>query len=84
MISDELKPETRTAIAALKAEGLKTVMLTGDAADSAEAVAREIGLDEVHAKLLPQDKLRILKETREKYGPVMFVGDGINDAPRCV
>ena len=81
VISDELKPETRTAIAALKAEGLKTVMLTGDAADSAEAVAREIGLDEVHAKLLPQDKLRILKETREKYGPVMFVGDGINDAP---
>ena len=81
VISDELKPETRTAIAALKAEGLKTVMLTGDAADSAEAVAWEIGLDEVHAKLLPQDKLRILKETREKYGPVMFVGDGINDAP---
>ena len=81
VISDELKPEARTAIAALKAEGLKTVMLTGDAADSAEAVAREIGLDEVHAKLLPQDKLRILKETREKYGPVMFVGDGINDAP---
>ena len=56
-------------------------MLTGDAADSAEAVAKEIGLDEVHAKLLPQDKLSNLKAVREKYGPVMFVGDGINDAP---
>ena len=56
-------------------------MLTGDAADSAQAVAQETGLDEVHARLLPQEKLSRLQAVREKYGPVMFVGDGINDAP---
>ena len=56
-------------------------MLTGDAEDSAQAVAKETGIDEVHAKLLPQDKLSKLQEIREKDGAVMFVGDGINDAP---
>lgn len=81
VISDALKPESKGAIAALKAQGLKTAMLTGDAADSARAVAAETGLDEVHARLLPQEKLRRLQAVREKYGPVMFVGDGINDAP---
>lgn len=81
LISDVLKPESKEAIAALKALGLKTAMLTGDAADSAQAVAAETGLDEVHARLLPQEKLSRLQAIREKYGPVMFVGDGINDAP---
>ena len=56
-------------------------MLTGDAQESADAVAKETGIDEVHAKLLPQDKLSELKKIRENHGAVMFVGDGINDAP---
>ena len=53
----------------------------GDAQESADAVAKETGIDEVHAKLLPQDKLSELKKIRENHGAVMFVGDGINDAP---
>ena len=61
--------------------GLYTVMLTGDSKDSAEEVAEKTGIDEVHAKLLPQDKLSILTEVRSRHGSVMFVGDGINDAP---
>ena len=81
LISDALKPESAKAVAALKAQGIKTVMLTGDAADNAESVGRQLGLDEVHAKLLPQEKLEHLQQVRAKYGPVMFVGDGINDAP---
>ena len=57
------------------------MMLTGDAEDSAKAVAAEVGIDEVHAKLLPQDKLEKLQKIRSEKGAVMFVGDGINDAP---
>ena len=56
-------------------------MLTGDAQGSAQAVASEVGIDEVHAKLLPQDKLTELQKIRAEKGEVMFVGDGINDAP---
>ena len=56
-------------------------MLTGDGQASADAVAQAVGIDEVHAQLLPQDKLSELNMLRNKYGPVMFVGDGINDAP---
>ena len=80
-ISDTLKPDAREAINHLKSAGLATVMLTGDAADSAKAVATEVGIDEVHAKLLPQDKLEKLQKIRSEKGAVMFVGDGINDAP---
>ena len=60
---------------------LTTAMLTGDAAASAQAVAQAAGIDEVRAKLLPQDKLNELSRLRKQYGAVMFVGDGINDAP---
>ena len=56
-------------------------MLTGDAWMSAEKVAKETGIEEVHAKLLPEEKLYHLNEIRNQYGVVMFVGDGINDAP---
>ena len=56
-------------------------MLTGDAQKEAQAVAKAAGIDEVRAQLLPQDKLSELNMLRNKYGPVMFVGDGINDAP---
>lgn len=81
VISDTLKDDSKTAISNLKARGIKTVMLTGDALESAEAVAKETGVEEVYAKLLPEEKLQRLQAVRKQYGAVMFVGDGINDAP---
>ena len=81
IISDTLKSDAAEAVKRLKSMGLYTVMLTGDSKDSAEEVAEKTGIDEVHAKLLPQDKLSILTEVRSRHGSVMFVGDGINDAP---
>lgn len=81
VISDTIKPDAVTAIAKTKKYGIVTAMLTGDAEDSAKAVAAEAGIDEVHAKLLPEDKFKELKKIRKKHGSVMFVGDGINDAP---
>jgi len=85
-ISDIVKPESKQAMADLKAAGIKkTVMLTGDQDAVAQKVAKEIGLDEVHSQLLPGDKLmqleKIIKDTDAK---VAFVGDGINDAPSLV
>lgn len=83
VISDRPKPDAAAAIAALKACGVKkTVMLTGDSRAVAAAVAAELGVDEYHAELLPADKVarmeELLKDTR---GKLVFVGDGINDAP---
>lgn len=81
LINDTLKDDAKAAVAALKKQGLVTAMLTGDGAKEANAVADAAGINEVRAKLLPQDKLNELNRLRNKYGPVMFVGDGINDAP---
>ena len=81
LINDTLKEDAQEAIASLKKQGLVTAMLTGDAQKEAQAVAKKAGIDEVRAELLPQDKLSELNMLRNKYGPVMFVGDGINDAP---
>ncbi len=81
LISDTIKPEAPGAISSLKEMHITTAMLTGDAADNAHSVASEIGIDEVHARLLPEEKLSKLQEIRSKHGAVMFVGDGINDAP---
>ena len=81
VISDTIKEDAASAIASVKDLGIKTVMLTGDAEESARAVADQTGVDEVHAKLLPQDKLSELHKIRQNDGAVMFVGDGINDAP---
>ena len=85
VISDEVKPDAKAAVAALKEEGVrKTVMLTGDAKAVGEEVARELGLDEVHTQLLPADKVeqveRLLGQKSPR-GKLVFVGDGINDAP---
>ena len=85
VISDQVKPDAKEAIAALKAQGVKkTVMLTGDAKAVGESVARDLGLDEAYTQLLPGDKVErveaLLSETSPK-GKLAFVGDGINDAP---
>ena len=81
LISDTIKSDASDAISRLNTMGLHTVMLTGDSEASANVVAGKTGIHEVHAKLLPQDKLSILQQIRSKKGSVLFVGDGINDAP---
>ncbi len=78
---DQLKPEAAAAIAQLHALGIRTVMLTGDNAGSAQHVAAQLGIDEVHAQLLPEDKARIIGQLRAQGQIVAMVGDGINDAP---
>ncbi len=80
-ISDTIKEDAVAALAKMKQQGIVSAMLTGDAQESAEAIAAEAGVQDIHAQLLPQDKVSCLQSIREKYGPVMFVGDGINDAP---
>ena len=81
-VMDRERPDAAAKIDALRAAGItRVVMLTGDNARVAEAMARRLGIDEVHAGLLPEDKLRIVGELSEKYGPVAMVGDGVNDAP---
>lgn len=83
-ISDVVKPTSKEAISGLKASGIKTVMLTGDTAKTAQRVGTELGLDEIHSELLPADKVaqveRLLGEKGAKE-KLAFVGDGINDAP---
>ena len=81
VIADTVKRDAKSAIDCLKSMGLGTVMLTGDEESSAKSVAEQVGIEKVYAKLLPQEKLEILQKLREEYGSVMFVGDGINDAP---
>ncbi len=83
-IADQIKEDAASAIAGLKARGIRTVMLTGDSRAVAESVGARLGIDEVHAELLPENKVReverLLAEKSPK-GKLMFVGDGINDAP---
>lgn len=81
IIADELKADAISSIKRMKSIGIGTVMLTGDEKKSAQSVAKEAGIEEVHAQLLPQEKLEHLQEIRQRQGAVMFVGDGINDAP---
>ena len=84
-IADQVKPGAKAAIQGLKRAGVtKTVLLTGDAEETARAIAAELGLDEYHSQLLPGDKVDRLEAllAREKQGEALaFVGDGINDAP---
>lgn len=85
VISDVVKKESKSAIEALKKAGIhRTIMLTGDREEVAQKVARELGVDEFHGQLLPQDKMKIMEELLEKKKAseaIAFVGDGINDAP---
>jgi len=84
LIADAIKADAKAAIAGLKARGIRTIMLTGDSRAVGEAVAHEIGIDEIHAELLPQDKVTRLEEvlaSKRKGEKIIFVGDGINDTP---
>ena len=81
LISDTVKPDAAQAMERLRRKGYTTVMLTGDAREAAQAVAKELGVEECYGSLLPQQKLEILGNIRQEKGAAMFVGDGINDAP---
>lgn len=84
MLADKIKEDAYKAVAALKREGIQTVMLTGDSREVGEAVAERLGIDKVHAGLMPSDKVRIVEDilhAKPEKKKVAFVGDGINDAP---
>ena len=81
IIADALKADSKEAIRRMNSKGYQTVMLTGDVAASAKYIAGEVGIQGVRAELLPQDKLEVVQSLRNDHGSVMFVGDGINDAP---
>lgn len=80
-IADPIKPSARAALQALHRLGVRTAMITGDNPHTAAAVARELGIDDVRAEVLPDGKVEALESLRAAYGKVAFVGDGINDAP---
>ncbi len=81
LIADQVKQDARATAQALHGMGVGTAMLTGDAKRIGEAVAADIGIDEVYTELLPQDKVEALETIRQAKGSTAFVGDGINDAP---
>lgn len=80
-VRDEPRPEAKKTIEKLHAMGMKIVMLTGDNKDTALAIANELGIDDVHADLKPEEKIEAVRKLEQKYGKVIMVGDGINDAP---
>jgi len=80
-VSDPVKETTAEALDSLHAAGIRVVMITGDSRATAEAVGRELGIDEIHAEVLPEDKNRIVTELQERGAIVAMAGDGINDAP---
>ncbi len=83
-VADTVKEDAHGAIAALKAKGIDTVMITGDNQQTADAIARKLGIEKVFAEVLPQDKAQKVKLLQDEGLKVAFVGDGINDAPALV
>ncbi|TKX83609.1 HAD family hydrolase, partial [Halorubrum sp. SS5] len=81
-VADEIRPEAKRTVARLKQLGVaRTVMLTGDNERTARAIADQVGVDEYHAELLPEDKVTAIEELVDEFDGVAMVGDGINDAP---
>ena len=80
-IADTVRPESKVALQDLHRAGYRIALLTGDNQHVANALAKELGLDDVRAELLPQDKVEAIRDLQRKYGPVAMIGDGINDAP---
>jgi Cu+-exporting ATPase len=80
-VADTLKEDSMAAVRELESMGLKTIMLTGDNRATADAIAAKVGIGEVYAEVMPDEKVRVVMEAQEKYGMVAMVGDGINDAP---
>jgi Cd2+/Zn2+-exporting ATPase len=81
-IADQVRPDAARAIADLKRLGIQhLIMLTGDNQETAHSVAEAVGILEVHAELLPEQKLHLIRKLQQRYGAVAMVGDGINDAP---
>ncbi|MGB7303652.1 MAG: heavy metal translocating P-type ATPase [Burkholderiaceae bacterium] len=80
-VADPIRPEAAETIASLHRRGIRTVMVSGDRQQTAQAVGDALGIDEVRGDVMPADKRQAVLELREKYGIVAFVGDGINDAP---
>lgn len=80
-ITDPIRDSAKQAIITLHAAGLKTAMISGDNQQTAESIARQLGIDEVYGGVLPEGKVAKIKKLRERFGVVAFVGDGINDAP---
>lgn len=81
IINDTIKKDSKEAVSDLKKYGMWTAMLTGDAEENARNVAAIAGIDDVYARQMPEDKLNNLVKIRQSHGAVMFIGDGINDAP---
>lgn len=80
-VADPIKDSTPAAIQALHQQGLKVAMITGDNRHTAQAIAQQLGIDEVMAEVLPEGKVQAIETLRQRYGTLAFVGDGINDAP---
>ncbi len=80
-VADTLKEDSVDAVRELESMGLKTIMLTGDNKATADAIAARVGIGEVYAEVMPDEKVRVVMEAQERYGMVAMVGDGINDAP---
>lgn len=80
-VADAIKEDSTEAISTLKKVGVDSIMLTGDTAAAAQYVGEQVGIETVHASLLPQDKAKKIEELKAKYGSVAMVGDGVNDAP---
>ena len=80
-VADEMRESSKEVIGKLNSMGIETVMLTGDNARTAAAIGKRVGVSDIRADLLPEDKLNFIKELRRKYQSVAMVGDGVNDAP---
>lgn len=80
-VADEMRESSKEVISKLNSMGIETVMLTGDNERTAAAIGKRVGVSDIRADLLPEDKLNFIKELRRKYQSVAMIGDGVNDAP---